>query len=133
MSVVETPKTSSSVTEMHRLELIVSQLLRLGVLIAGALLFIGWVWMWINGNDISGNLKEYNPTTFTDTLQWAVIMQDRALLTTMMGLVILVTLPVVRVLLTAILFIKQKDYRLAIMAIFVFAFLCSSFFLGIDL
>lgn len=119
--------------EMHRLELIVSQLLRMGVLIAGALLAIGWVWMWINGSDISGNLKEYNPTTFTDTLQWAVIMQDRALLTTMMGLVILVTLPVIRVLLTAVLFIKQKDYRLAIMAISVFIFLCSSFFLGIDL
>lgn len=126
-------RDQASPTETHRLELIVSQLLRGGVLIAGVLLTIGWVWMWINGQDISGNLKDYNPTTFTDTLQWAVIMQDRALLTTMTGLLVLVTLPLIRVFLTAVLFVRQKDYRLALMAIFVFIFLCVSFFLGIEI
>jgi uncharacterized membrane protein len=119
--------------EMHRLELIISHLLRVGVTVAGALLFIGWVWMWYQGQDASQNLKEYNPQSFTDTIQWAMIMQNRAMLMALTGLVVLVTLPVIRVLLTGILFVKQKDYRLAVMAFLVFTALVASFFLGIDL
>ena len=119
--------------ELHRLELIISHLLRVGVLLAGLLLAVGWVWMWLNGSDINQNLRDYNPVTFTDTLQWAMIMQDRALLISMAGLGILVLLPIVRVLLTAILFIWQKDFKLGLMAFLVFFALLGSFFLGIDL
>ncbi|RYZ49861.1 MAG: DUF1634 domain-containing protein, partial [Proteobacteria bacterium] len=49
------------------------------------------------------------------------------------GLGILVLLPILRVMLTAYLFIKQRDHYLAAMAIFVFAVLLGSFFLGIEI
>lgn len=124
---------NSSVSSLHRLELLVSHLLRIGVLVAGGLLAVGWVGMWIHGTDLSGNLSEYNPTAFTDSLQWAIIMQDRWLLISLLGLVVLVLLPLVRVFLTAVLFLKQKDFSLALMAFMVFACLLSSFFLGIDI
>lgn len=118
---------------LHRLELIISQLLRGGVLISGMLLFVGWIWMWTDGKDIGGNLSEYNPQAFTDTLQWGMIMQDRGLLISMLGLIFLVLLPVLRVFLTGVLFLWQKEFRLGIMAFVVFAILVGSFFLGIEI
>lgn len=119
--------------EINRLELIISHLLRIGVMVAGSLLAIGWIWMWLNGRDISQNLRDYNPQAFTDTLQWAFIMKDRAVLMSLLGLVFLVMLPVIRVFLTAVLFLWQKEFRLALMAFLVFAALVVSFSLGIDI
>lgn len=118
---------------LHELELKISHLLRAGVLFAGMLLLVGWLWMWAQGGDVLGSYSEYKPQSLSESIQWALIMNDRALLLSFAGLGVLVTLPLVRVLMTGILFVKQKDYRLAIMAFAVFIALVASFFLGIEI
>lgn len=118
---------------LNRLEYRISQLLRSGVLFAGIFLLVGWLWMWWKGEQSLSSLAEYQPTSLFENLQWALLMQDRAMLISYTGLIVLVSLPVVRVFLTGILFIRQKENKLALMAFTVFIILIGSFFLGIDL
>ncbi|MFV8259164.1 DUF1634 domain-containing protein [Bdellovibrio bacteriovorus] len=127
-----TPQTPEK-ESLHDLELTISQILRGGVLFAGIFLLTGWLWMLLrNGSELQ-SFSAYEPRPFVENIQWALVMNDRALLIAQFGLVVLVCLPLVRVLMTAILFLKQKDKGLAIMALTVFVALVGSFLLGIDL
>ncbi|XGC79471.1 DUF1634 domain-containing protein [Bdellovibrio bacteriovorus] len=119
--------------QLEKLELRISRFLRSGVYFAGLFLFVGWFWMWLGSEDIFAHLSDYHPQSFFEMIQWALIMNDRGILMTLAGLVILVCLPVIRVFLTGILFVKQKEYALALMAFGVFLTLIVSFFLGIEI
>ncbi|MBO9665333.1 MAG: DUF1634 domain-containing protein [Bdellovibrio sp.] len=119
--------------ELHDLELIISKLLRVGVLCAGIFLLLGWLWLWYNNGDVLSSFTTYEPRGFFETIHWALLTQDRAMLVSMVGLAVLVLLPIARVFLTGVLFVKQKDFMLALMAFAVFACLIASFLLGIDL
>ena len=118
---------------VHELELIISQILRGGVLFSGVFLLAGWLWMWYRDGDKLQNFTSYEPRPLIENVQWALVMNDRALLISLFGLVTLVCLPLVRVLMTGVLFIKQKDKGLAAMAFAVFFVLVGSFLLGIDI
>ncbi|MNK97000.1 hypothetical protein D3C87_1173120 [compost metagenome] len=120
-------------TQLHKLELIISKLLRVGVMTAGVCLLVGWIGMWMQHGSMLSSFHVYEPEPLFEKIQWALLMRDRSLLMATIGLVFLVCLPLVRVLLTGILFIRQKDYKLAVMAFAVFATLVASFFLGIEL
>lgn len=119
--------------ELHNLELVISKLLRVGVMTAGACLFLGWIGMLLQHGSMLSSFHAYDPEPLADKFQWAFLTRDRSLLMSLIGLILLVCLPLIRVLLTGILFIRQKDYKLAVMAFAVFATLVASFFLGIDL
>ncbi|QDK45765.1 DUF1634 domain-containing protein [Bdellovibrio sp. ZAP7] len=118
---------------LHDLELKISKMLRSGVYVAGMLLLIGWLWQLFNSGDTLDNFTTYESRSLFETIHWAVVMHDRPLLISLAGLVVLVLLPITRVFLTGVLFVKQKDRVLAVMAFAVFACLVASFFLGIDL
>ncbi|WP_374073361.1 DUF1634 domain-containing protein [Bdellovibrio bacteriovorus] len=126
-------KENASGESLNQLEYRISQFLRGGVLFAGLLLLVGWLWMLVNNREALSTFDEYHPQSLAESLQWALIMNDRALMMSFFGLVVLVSLPVIRVLMTGVLFMKQKEYRLALMAFVVFSALVASFFLGIDL
>lgn len=117
---------------LHRLELQISHLLRQGVLIAGVFLLISWIWMLVTQGDVLMSFQTYQAQSLAETIHWAVVTQNRALLVGYAGLVLLVALPVLRVFMTGFLFVKQKEYTLAIMAFGVFFFLVASVFLGIE-
>lgn len=123
----------SSHDALHKLELTISHLLRAGVLIAGVFLLLGWLWLWFNNGSLLESFTVYEPKSLLETVHWALLTNDRPMIISMVGLTLLVCLPVVRVFLTGVLFIKQKDFILAIMAFLVFAALVVSFTLGIDL
>lgn len=118
---------------LHDLELTISKLLRIGVMAAGILLAIGWLWLFLNNGDLLANFESYEPRSFFETIQWSLINQDKAMLISLLGLALLVLLPIARVFMTGVLFLKQKDFVLAAMAFAVFACLIGSFMLGIDL
>lgn len=118
---------------LHELELTISQILRGGVLFSGIFLLVGWLWMWFRDGDNLQTFTSYEPRPLIENIHWALVMNDRALLISLFGLVTLVCLPLVRVLMTGFLFIKQKDKGLAIMAFTVFIALVGSFLLGIDI
>ena len=119
--------------QLHDLELIISKVLRIGVMSAGICLLWGWIGMWMKDGDALSHFQTYQPEPLFEKFQWALLMRDRPLLIALFGLIILVCLPLLRVLLTGILFFKQKDFRLALMAFLVFGALVVSFFLGIEL
>lgn len=119
--------------ELHALELKISHLLRSGVLLAGAFLLVGWLWLWFNNGSLLESFKVYEPKSLVETIHWALLMNDRPMIISIMGLILLVCLPVARVFFTGVLFIKQKDFILAVMAFLVFAALLMSFLLGVDL
>ncbi|NUN05968.1 MAG: DUF1634 domain-containing protein [Bdellovibrio sp.] len=118
---------------LHDLELLISYFLRWGVSFAGFTILLGWVWMLRQENPRLTTFTDYHPQPLLESLHWAVLTNDRPMLICLLGLGILVTLPVLRVLMTAVLFFKQKELRLGTMALVVFAILVASFLLGIEI
>lgn len=119
--------------ELESLELKISNFLRIGVLVAGLLMLIGWLTQLIFNGTSFELLKTYNAISFNETFKNAIHNNLWSELIAYLGLIILMTLPIIRVFLTAILFVKQKEYILAGIASFVLIALLISFSLGIEL
>jgi uncharacterized membrane protein len=117
---------------LYNLELKISQLLRVGVLVAGAFIFIGWIWNVTVVGDQLMQFKEYHAMSLMDSLRDDMASGRYGILVTYFGLTLLVLLPAARVLLTAILFLVQKERILGFIAISVFVVLVASFSLGIN-
>ncbi|RYZ97334.1 MAG: DUF1634 domain-containing protein [Proteobacteria bacterium] len=118
---------------MHRLELRIAYLLRYGVIIAGLFMFVGWGLSLYTHGDTLANFQIYRQVSLFDNWRAAQAAADWGTLIAIVGLGLLVLLPVVRVLLTGVLFAKQGDRVLAVLAFLVLAILIGSFSLGIDL
>ena len=123
----------ASNSAIHKTELMISQFLRGGVLVSGGCLLVGLVGeVFAHGTSLEA-FKTYSRMPLKESIDWAVLMGNRYIVLSYLGLIVLVSLPVIRVFLTAILFFKQKEKILASIAMIVFIALVSSFFLGIDL
>ena len=125
--------TQHNDSAIHKTELMISQFLRSGVLISGACLLIGLIGEMLTTGTSLEAFKQYSRVPLKESLDWAVLLGNRYTIISYVGLIVLVSLPVIRVFLTAILFFKQKERLLASIAMIVFIALISSFFLGIDL
>lgn len=119
--------------ELESLELKISKFLRIGVLAAGFLMLIGWLTQVIFNGTSFELLKTYHEISFNETLKIAINNNSWTELIAYLGLITLISLPIIRVFLTAILFVKQKEYILAGVASFVLIALLISFSLGIEL
>jgi uncharacterized membrane protein len=119
--------------KLESLELKISKFLRIGVLIAGAFLLVGWLgsFQW-NSNPFT-NLSEYNQLSLMLKIQLYIMNGEWGMCISYLGLIFLISLPVIRVFLTMFLFIKQKEFRLAIIAGIVLLGLFLSFTFGIEL
>lgn len=126
-------KTVETKSSLHELELLIAYFLRWGVLSSGMLLLVGWLWMLSQEGDVLGQYQDYHPEGLLESVHWALLLNNKAYLTALAGLVLLVLLPVIRVFLAGVLFIKDREYRMAAMALAVFVALVTSFFLGIEL
>lgn len=114
------------------MELRISYLLRYGVLASGLFLAIGWFWLWMLEGNLLDSFTSYERKPLAQVIHHAVETSNWAMLISLLGLAILVLLPVIRVLLTGVLFTVQKEKILAGMSYFVFMVLVFSFFLGIS-
>lgn len=124
---------NQSEQKLQSSELLISRFLRFGVLLSGMFLLVGWVWMLKEKGDTLETFNQYQPQSLIESLHWALVMQDRATFVSFVGLAILVSLPMIRVLMTGILFLKQKEKVLGLMAFLVFVSLLGSLFLGIEI
>lgn len=115
------------------LELKIALLLRWGVMAAGALMLIGWMTLLDFSHNPLAAFHEYKGESLKHGLQTALDNGAWGLLVAYLGLGLLISLPLLRVLMTAVLFVKQKERVLAAIAFFVFAALILSFTLGIEL
>ncbi len=119
--------------ELESLELRISKFLRFGVLAAGFLMLIGWIAYLTSKGSSFELLKTYNAVSIKETFKVAMTNNSWSEFVSYLGLIILITLPIIRVFLTAFLFFKQKEYVLAAIASFVLIALLVSFSLGIEL
>jgi uncharacterized membrane protein len=119
--------------EVESLELKISWFLRIGVIIAGALMLVGIILNFkLNGNPFY-IFQDYDEIPFRNALYIHLRHQHWGHLFSYAGLISLISLPLIRVLLTAILYLKQKEFLMAGLASFVFFCLVVSFSLGIEL
>jgi uncharacterized membrane protein len=115
------------------LEWAVARMLRVGVILSGVMMFVGWMtFMNFHENPLL-QFHEYQNLRLITALTQAWQTGNWGLILSYAGLALLVSLPVIRVFMTAILFTKQGQKTLAGLAYFVFFILIVSLTLGIDL
>lgn len=118
--------------ELHSLELKIGKLLRKGVLSAGVVLLFGWVGMILQDQHTLLDYAVYKTQSAAEEIEWAYLTRDLPLMIAYGGLVILISLPLLRVLLTGYLFLRQKDKVMGFVAFGVLIVLLASFALGIE-
>jgi uncharacterized membrane protein len=117
----------------ERLELNISRFLRSGVMISGILMLTGWIMRTkISGNPFF-NFETYDHIPLSDLIAFHLKNKDWGSLLSYLGLIVLMSLPIIRVLLTSILFLKQKEYLLSFISLSVFLGLILSILLGAEL
>jgi uncharacterized membrane protein len=119
--------------DLHILELRIAKFLRAGVLVAGALLFIGWIGMILDQSDGLSGFHEYREASLKELWDLAVATKRWPALISYVGLGCLISLPVLRVFLTSVLFFRQREKLLGCIALLVLLLLLFSFSQGIEL
>ncbi len=121
----------------HRVELAISNLLRIGVAASLAVIVIGTVISFVHhpgylqsADDLSALTAPGKaiPNTLHDTLQGIAELRGQSIVTA--GLLMLIATPVLRVAVSVIAFIIQKDRTFTIITAIVFGLLLLSFLLG---
>ncbi len=115
------------------LELKIAKILRIGILISGIVMLVGWILNAASGGSSLSTFKDYDHLELSAQLLIAYKNHQWGILISFFGLTLLVLLPLLRVFLTAILFFVQKEIRMGFIATFVFLSLITSFFLGVKL
>lgn len=119
--------------EIQNLELKIAKFLRVGIIVAGLMMLVGWGMGLKFKIDPFFNFQIYDPIPFQDLYNYHLKRGDWWILLSYAGLATLISLPVIRVLLTGILFIKQGEKTLAFVATLVLLALFVSFALGIEI
>ncbi|MBC1917379.1 DUF1634 domain-containing protein [Listeria booriae] len=117
---------STTDEEMHRVEAIVSTLLRIGVLLSAAIILIGLLLLMFTGT--SGYPGTTYPTTLTAIFDGITQFKPYAIV--MFGLFCLILTPVLRVLVSFVTFLKEKDYLYVAITAIVLIILTISFLIG---
>lgn len=119
--------------KIEDLELKISKFLRLGIIVAGVLILGGWLVQLKFVANPFYNFEYYDQIPLQNLVMFHIRTKQWGYLVSYLGLFCLISLPIIRVFLTAILFVKQKEYVLANLAFFVLVGLLGSLFLGIEL
>lgn len=113
-------------SKIEEMEIIISNFLRIGVVLSAIIVFVGLAMFLISGN--SGYSGSYFPTTPSEILKGLVHLKSYAIILT--GLIILILTPVFRVGVSILVFIKEKDFLYVKITSIVFIILIISFVLG---
>lgn len=118
---------------LESIELMIAKFLRYGVIFAGIVLFIGWMLQIDFAHNVYSGFMQYSQEDLIHRLSKAFSAQDWGVLVSYLGLLILISLPFIRVLLTAVVFIFEKDFLMASCAILVVFGLILSVSLGFQI
>jgi uncharacterized membrane protein len=116
--------------ELERMELKISKFLRVGVILSGTIIAIGWAMSFQAEYNPFTNLKIYNNISLIDSIQIQFMLENWGRIVIYFGLGMLISLPVIRVFLSIILFVKQKEKKMALIGAIVLFGLILSFSLG---
>lgn len=118
--------TQENNSKIEEMEIIISNFLRIGVVLSAIIVFIGLLMFLVSGN--SGYNGDYFPKTPTEIFNGVVLLKPYAII--LLGLIILILTPVFRVGVSILVFIKEKDFLYVKITSFVFVILIISFILG---
>ena len=121
-----TKETPNSGKALNKAEFFVSQSLRVGVLFSATIILLGLI-IFLSGNG-SGYPGESYPTTLKDILIGTMQMKSFAIIST--GLVLLIFTPIMRVGVSIVAFLQEKDWLYVGISSIVFLILVGSFFFG---
>lgn len=117
----------------ERVEQMVGNLLRIGVMIAAAVTIVGGIAFMVHHGALipdHGTFRGQPPmlSTLTGVVAGAIALQPAAIV--QLGIVLLIATPVARVLLTLIAFAVQRDWMYVLISAIVLALLGYSLFVG---
>lgn len=118
---------------IESLELKIAKFLRVGVIVAGIIMFAGWMAQIKLTGDPFFNFQTYDHIPLQNLIGLHIRNKQWGALVAYAGLAALISLPIIRVFLTAILFVRQKEFLLALIAMTVLIGLIFSMSLGIEL
>jgi uncharacterized membrane protein len=113
-------------SKIEEMEIVISNFLRIGVMLSAIVVFIGLAMFLTTGN--TGYTGNYFPTTPSEIFKGLVLLKPYAIILT--GLIILILTPVFRVGVSILVFMKEKDYLYVKITSLVFIILIISFVLG---
>lgn len=116
--------------ESYEIELLIAKFLRVGVLIAGGLMAIGWLAQISFTQNVFEQFASYEVRPLRETLVFLWRTNDWAKLTAYLGLAALVSLPILRVLFTFMMFVRARERVLAAAALLVLLGLAVSISIG---
>src|SRR5690606_10123584 len=102
--------------ELQNLELKIAKFLRVGIVVAGLMMLVGWLLGLKFVADPFFNFQIYDQIPLHALIQHHYRRGDWSVLLSYTGLLVLISLPVIRVLLTGVLFIKQGEKTMAAIA-----------------
>lgn len=108
------------------MEIIISRFLRIGMIVSAVIISIGMGMFLVTGK--SGYNENFYPTSFNEILQGVISLKSYAVI--MAGLLSLILLPVGRVVLSLILFYKERDFLYVKITLLVLAVLMFGFIAG---
>ena len=107
-------------------EILISKTLRVGVVLSAIITCLGLILFILTGN--SGYPGESFPTTLIEIFKGLLALKPYAII--LSGLSVLILTPVLRVGVSIITFLKEKDYLYVTITATVFLILIISFFMG---
>jgi uncharacterized membrane protein len=113
-------------SNIAEVEIIISKSLRVGVILSSVIILIGLLMFLISG--ISGYPGTTYPTTPSAIWEGSLSFKPYGII--MLGLMILIAIPVFRVGVSIIVFLKEKDYLYVKITTIVFIILIISFLMG---
>ncbi|XIF19569.1 MAG: DUF1634 domain-containing protein [Acetilactobacillus jinshanensis] len=113
--------------KMNKIEIVIGNLLRAGVIVSAVIMIIGFALLIITGK--TGYPAGYHPHDFKQIFTGIVDLKPYAIM--MLGIFCLILTPVLRVLVSIYSFYKEHDYLYVYITSFVMIVLAFSFWLGI--
>lgn len=117
---------------LETMELKIAKFLRAGVVVSGITMLVGWIWGFKLDGDPFAPLQTYSSLTFVQSIKVCLLMRYWGRLLVYLGLMILISLPIIRVILSTYLFVKQKEKEMALVGAIVLVGLVLSFTLGVE-
>jgi uncharacterized membrane protein len=132
-----TPRPGPPAELVHKVELVISNILRGGVIFSLLLIVCGTTLSFVHHTDYFSTPTDTkrlisSKTEFPHTLKQTLIgvRQDRGQAVIVVGLLMLIATPVSRVAVSIVAFVIEKDATFVALTTLVFALLLLSFFLG---
>ncbi|MCF6514748.1 DUF1634 domain-containing protein [Lactobacillus sp. S2-2] len=114
--------------EMEQIETTIGKILRYGVIISSIVMIIGLIMYVIMGS--TGYTESFHYNSISELINGIINFKPYAIM--MLGLLLLILTPVLRVVVSIYSFYKEKDYLYVYITVFVLIILIISFIIGIE-